>query len=99
MAGRSANVSVRVEPNIKASAEAILADLGVSASAFINMSYRQGILRQGIPFAVELPAVTKTRDTMIGVEFNKMLQTDLNQVKAGESIPIEQACDSLMQWL
>lgn len=99
MAGRSANVSVRVEPDIKAQAESILSDLGVSASAFINMSYRQVILRQGIPFAVELPAAIKTRDTMTDAEFDKMLQTGLNQAKAGESIPIEQAFDILMQGL
>jgi len=39
MVGKSANVSLRVEPDIKTQAEAILSDLGVSASAFINMSY------------------------------------------------------------
>lgn len=99
MAGRSANVSVRVEPDIKAQAEAILASLGVSASAFINMTYRQVILRQGIPFAVELPATIQTRDTMTDAEFDKMLQTGLNQAKAGESIPVEQAFASLMQGL
>ena len=58
MSGRSANVSVRVEPDIKAQAEAILASLGVSTSTFVNMAYRQVILRQGIPFAVELPTAS-----------------------------------------
>ena len=48
MAARSANVNVRVEPGIKEQAEAILESLGVSASAFINMTYRQVILRKGI---------------------------------------------------
>ena len=73
MSGRSANVSVRVEPDIKAQAEAILASLGVSTSTFVNMAYRQVILRQGIPFAVELPtasAAIKTRDMIADTEFD-----------------------------
>ena len=41
MVAKSANVSVRVEPDIKAQAEAILEQLGISASSFINMTYRQ----------------------------------------------------------
>ena len=102
MSGRSANVSVRVEPDIKAQAEAILASLGVSTSAFVNMAYRQVILRQGIPFAVELPtasAAIKTRDMMTDTEFDKMLQTSLEQAKAGETIPAEAAFDRLLQGL
>ena len=38
MAVRSANVNVRVEPEIKVQAEAILEQLGISASSFINMT-------------------------------------------------------------
>ena len=98
MSGRSANVSVRVEPDIKAQAEAILASLGVSKSAFVNMAYRQVILRQGIPFAVELPTI-KTRDMMTDSEFDKMLQTGLEQAKAGETISAEAAFDRLLQGL
>lgn len=98
MSGRSANVSVRVEPDIKAQAEAILASLGVSTSAFVNMAYRQVILRQGIPFAVELPTI-KTRDMMTDSEFDKMLQTGLEQAKAGETISAEAAFDRLLQGL
>lgn len=38
MATRSANVKVRMEPDIKEQAEAILKKLGVSTLAFINMA-------------------------------------------------------------
>ena len=102
VAGKSANVSVRVEPDIKAQAEAILASLGVSTSTFVNMAYRQVILRQGIPFAVELPAESaeiKTRDTMSDAEFDTMIQTGLEQAKTGKSIPVDVAFDNLMQRL
>ncbi len=56
MAARSANVNVRVEPDVKEQAEAILEKLGVSVSSFINMTYRQVILRKGIPFTVTVPS-------------------------------------------
>ena len=55
MAAKTANLYVRVEPDIKEQAEAILSTLGISASNAINMFYRQIILRQGLPFDVSIP--------------------------------------------
>ena len=52
MAAKTANVNVRVEAEIKEQAEAILERLGVSASAFINMTYRQVIMHRGIPYDI-----------------------------------------------
>lgn len=77
MAVRSANVNVRVEPNIKKQAEDILDQLGVSVSSFINMTYRQVIMKKGIPFSVELPANMKTLDNMTDKEFDEMMLTGL----------------------
>lgn len=99
MAARSANVNVRVEPDVKKQAEDILDKLGVSASAFINMTYRQVILKRGIPFSVELPAEIKTLDTMTDAEFDEMMQTGLVQAKRGESVPYEEAFAQLMKGL
>jgi DNA-damage-inducible protein J len=50
MAIKSSNVAARVEPEIKEEAEAIIAQLGISASNGINMFYRQIILWRGLPF-------------------------------------------------
>ncbi|MBD5135605.1 MAG: type II toxin-antitoxin system antitoxin, RelB/DinJ family [Lachnospiraceae bacterium] len=91
MVSRSANVNVRVEPAVKKQAEDILDKLGVSASVFINMTYRQVI--------IELPAEIKTLDTMTNKEFNEMMQTGLTQAKRGESVPYEEAFDQLMKGL
>lgn len=99
MASKSANVNVRVEPDIKAKAESILESLGVSASAFINMTYRQVILKKGIPFPVELPSGIETRDNMTKQEFDEMMQTGLEQAKAGEAVPYQSAFEKLMQGL
>lgn len=99
MAVKTANVNVRVEQDVKDKAEAILAKLGVSASTFINMTYRQVILRKGIPFDVAIPAEIQTRDTMSDAEFDAMMATGLAQAKAGDSIPYEDAFDSLLKGL
>ena len=99
MAARSANVNVRVEPDVKKQAEDILEKLGVSTSAFINMTYRQVIMKRGIPFSVELLSGIKTLDTMTDAEFDEMMQTGLEQAKKGESVPYEEAFDRLMEGL
>ena len=99
MAARSAHVNVRVEPDVKKQAEDILEKLGVSTSAFINMTYRQVIMKRGIPFSVELPSGIKTLDTMTDAEFDEMMQTGLEQAKKGESVPYEEAFDRLMEGL
>lgn len=99
MAGRSANINVRVEPDIKKQAEDILDKLGISVSAFINMTYRQVIMKRGIPFSVELPSGINTLDTMTENEFEEMMQTGLTQAKNGDSVPYEEAFDQLMEGL
>ena len=99
MAARSAYVNVRVEPDVKKQAEDILEKLGVSTSAFINRTYRQVIMKRGIPFSVELPSGIKTLDTMTDAEFDEMMQTGLEQAKKGESVPYEEAFDRLMEGL
>ena len=99
MATRSANVNVRVEPDVKKQAEDILDKLGVSASAFINMTYRQVIMKRGIPFSVELPSRIRTLDIMTDEEFDEIMQTGLEQAKRGESVPYEEAFDCLLDGL
>ena len=55
MAIKNANVTARVEQDVKDQAETILNSLGVSVSSFINMAYRQVILHRGIPFSITIP--------------------------------------------
>lgn len=52
---KSANVNVRMVPEVKNEAEAILKDIGLAPSAAIELFYRQIILRRGLPFSVVLP--------------------------------------------
>ena len=70
MAAKTANVTVRIQPDIKESAEAILEKLGIPVSVFIDMTYRQVIANNGIPFALNLPKTIETRDELSDTQQN-----------------------------
>lgn len=76
-------MNLRVEPEIKEQVAAILEKLGMSTSAFINMTYRQVILHNAIQFPVTVPTMPKTCDTTTNAEFDAMME-GVCQAKAGE---------------
>lgn len=56
---RTANVFTRVDPDIKAQAEAVLDQLGVSMATAMEIYLRQIALQRKIPFEMKLPDVAK----------------------------------------
>lgn len=76
MATKSANLYVRIEPDVKEQAENILSALGIPASNAINMFYKQIILNRGLPFEVKIPTerpvnAAKLTETELNAEFEK----------------------------
>jgi len=61
---KTANVTARIQPNIKEQAEAILDRLGIPVSVFIDMTYRQVIMRDGVSFSLDIPDKLVTRDSI-----------------------------------
>ena len=55
---RTAMIRVRTEPKVKLAAEKIFKQLGISASAAINMFYQQVVVEKGLPFALRVPNVS-----------------------------------------
>ncbi|MBE9042699.1 type II toxin-antitoxin system RelB/DinJ family antitoxin [Oscillatoriales cyanobacterium LEGE 11467] len=55
MAFQTSKVQARIEPNLKASAEAIFQALGITPTEAIRMFYKQVELQQGLPFLVKIP--------------------------------------------
>lgn len=55
---KTETVYTRVEPSLKASAEQILARLGLTPSEAINVFLNQVVLHKGLPFAVKVPCMT-----------------------------------------
>jgi len=95
MAAKTANVTARIQPNIKEQAEAILERLGIPVSVFIDMTYRQVIMRDGIPFSLDIPDKLITRDTLTKTEFDTMMQTGFIQAKKDHSVSVEEAFEQL----
>lgn len=58
---KTATVRARVEPDLKAEAEAVLGELGLNPTAAITMYYEQIVKRHAIPFEVRLPNATTRR--------------------------------------
>ena len=50
----TALVNVRLEPELKKSAEKLFAELGLSMTAAINLFLRQAVRSQSIPFTITL---------------------------------------------
>lgn len=100
MASKTSNVVARVEPGIKEQAEAILEKLGISASAAINMFYRQIIYQNGLPFSLLIPDdVPKARDEMSKAEFDAAMIQGLAQAKDDQSDLEDEAFDRLSEKL
>lgn len=91
MAAKTANVTARIHPNIKEQAETILERLGIPVSAFIDMTYRQVIMRDGVPFSVDIPDKLTTRDTLTKEKFNIIMQEGLTQAKEEDTLSIDEA--------
>ncbi|MCL2062467.1 MAG: type II toxin-antitoxin system RelB/DinJ family antitoxin [Firmicutes bacterium] len=48
-------VHARIDAQLKANAESVLSDLGISPTDAINIYYRQIVFNQGIPFKLARP--------------------------------------------
>jgi DNA-damage-inducible protein J len=55
MALKTEMIHARVTPELKAEAEAVLAELGLTPTAAIRAFYRQIVLRKKLPFNVSIP--------------------------------------------
>ena len=90
MATKSANVTARVQPEIKQRAEAILAEIGLPVSVLIDTLYRQIIMTGGVPYSLSVPKLP-TRDSITDEQFNAIMETGYRQAKSGQTIPLDEA--------
>ncbi len=90
MATKSANVTARVQPEIKQQAEAILEQLGLPVSVLIDTLYRQIIMTGGVPYSLAVPKLP-TRDGMTEDQFNAMMAKGYQQAKYGQTVSVDEA--------
>ena len=91
MANKSANIVVRVEPQVKKKAEAILASLGMSPSSAINALYHQIIYTNGLPFSITLPPNVPVMEDMSEEDFDNMMKDRTSIVIAHRLSTIQRA--------
>ena len=90
MATKSANVTARVQPEIKRQAEAVLERIGLPVSVLIDTLYRQIIMTGGVPYSLTVPDLP-TRDSMTDEQFNVMMEKGYNQAKTGTGLSVDEA--------
>ena len=52
MAGTTSNISIRMDADLKAAAEALYSELGMNLSTAFNIFVRQSLREGGIPFKI-----------------------------------------------
>jgi DNA-damage-inducible protein J len=91
MSTKSANLYVRIEPDVKEQAESILSALGIPASNAINMFYKQIILQRGLPFEVKIPSAKPVDMSALSEEeMNAALEKGYADMVAGRTKPAKQ---------
>ena len=84
-----ANVNIRVEDSLKAMAENIFSELGMSMSTATNVFYRQVVSCKGIPFDLRID------DPFYSAENQARLMKTIDNYKSGRSRPIVKTMEEL----
>lgn len=95
MPTKSANLTVKIEPEVKKQAEDILSVLGIPVSKAINMFYKQIILQGGIPFSVKLPEVPLNIGLISAEQLDAELEEGYRDVMKGKSRPAEKVFENM----
>lgn len=73
---KTAMITTRVEPELKAEAEKVLSKLGISTTDAINLFLSQVRLRKGLPFDVKIPNRTTLKAMRDAEEGRDLIQCE-----------------------
>lgn len=79
MAGTTTNISIRMDSELKAQAEALFAELGMNLSTAFNIFVRQSIRNGGIPF--DITVRKPNADTIAAILETQKIVNDPNAKK------------------
>ncbi len=87
---KTANINVRIEPEVKKNAEDLFGSFGISVTDAINIFLRTSIMEGGFPFKIKQPrfnaetlaAMQEVRDIMSGKIQTKSYKTTDELLKA-----------------
>lgn len=84
---KTANVYVRLDPQIKDRSEAILNELGIPMSNAIALFLQQVVLQRGIPFELRLPEKKPTAyESLTDEQFNALIEQGIADYAAGQVV-------------
>jgi DNA-damage-inducible protein J len=77
-------LQVRLDPKMKAEAEAVFANLGLSSTQAVKLFFRQVALRQAIPFTL-----TVTPPMGVSDEEEAMIAASMEDVQKGKVVSVD----------
>ena len=86
---KNATLNIRINPEVKKSAEMVLSQLGVPMATAIDMFLKQVTLTGGIPFVVTLPKAPDSinADMMSSSQIRNKLNEGLTDINNGRMGP------------
>ena len=70
MSKKTATIRARIDPELKEEGDGILDAIGLSQSDFLAISYRQLVMRRGLPFDLRLP--NEETEAALNEDFSKV---------------------------
>ena len=90
---KTATLNIRVNPEDKKAAEAVLEQLGIPVSTAVTMFLKQVALTGGIPFSLQLPKAPVGLDAnrMTGAEIRESLMKGIAEADDGLGVDASEA--------
>ena len=90
---KTATLNLRINPDVKSSAENVLSQLGVPMSTAVDMFLKQVSLTGGIPFPITLPKAPDKINTekMNALQIRKLIDEGLDDKESGRTRPAKEA--------
>ena len=79
-----ANINIRIDSEVKANAEAVFANIGITPTAAINLFYKQVIRTKSIPF--ELKADIPNKKTIFALDEVEEMEKNPEKYKGYSSV-------------
>ena len=98
---KTATLNLRINPEVKKSAEVVLSQLGVPMATAIDIFLKQVALTGGIPFAVTLPKAPSNvnMDLMSASQIRAKLAEGLSDIDSGKVRPAREVFASFKEGL
>lgn len=97
---RTSNIYIRVEPNIKEQAEAVLEKLGIPMSNAVSIFLRQIVMHNGLPFEVKIPEHKPlVLPDLSAEEFHQEILKAHNDFENGRTYSLEEVENALKKEL